>query len=396
MNKKKRKHDDDGNDDDDDDDDDGYFEEDEESARYSVVESEFLRQARRGVILSLDQLVSFCKRNRIPYKLPTLKKLRVRFKFSAMHSRTRRPLRYMAASVLRPGVIQFDFAHYRPELKKSNDGAIGFLLGVDVLTQYLVILPLRDQTTRSWKKAILAAIEGTFNQVTVIYTDQDSAIKSGKESGFRAYLKKNYDIDWHFLKMYSKAFLSERYIFMAKSHLSQSMKAAKTERWVDFVEPLCKHHNSSFLKGTNLVRKDITIHNYLSLIDQLVRAPSPTLLFNFGTSPAFPTALAKYVWKFRPGSKVMLRRKVNYKLKNKNTFEKVSVVGGFGPDIFTVSECNIKNSGRFFITPTYKLREIGGSFYQSDLVEAGFLARRTSLKRKRRRRRIRGGKRLKT
>ena len=120
---------------------------------------------------------------------------------------------------------------------------------------------------------------------------------------------------------------TERMIEVYKRLTTLGMEAAGTERWIEIIQQICREQNNLTIAGTNIKRSDVTPQNYVSLLEVLWKSTEPTMLFNLSDGPRYPSALAKYLWAFKPGDKVALARRVNYKLRDYSPYEKVSVKG---------------------------------------------------------------------
>jgi hypothetical protein len=151
------------------------------------------------------------------------------------------------------------------------------------------------------------------------------------------------------------------------------MRANGNNVWVTLIPDLEKDYNSQFVSGTTLRRRDIDQHNYMSLLQQLFQSDDPAMLFNVSNTDVYPSPIAKMVWKYDVGDRVMLARRVDYDLKGKHYFEKPSVVGSFGPDVRTIVRRVAKHSWKLFICPVYELSGLPHAyFYDSELTPALF------------------------
>ena len=167
--------------------------------------------ARRGIVLSVDRLEDFCKRKKISYERETLRRLRHRWKFTALfsgkggkRSGDGKP-HYMSATVYRYGTVMIDLASMKPErrYRLANEMCGAFLLGKECLSGQLAVVPCRDKTSRSWEDAVEKMCEGKFNAVANFLSDRDAVATS---ASFRAGLREKFGIGWTFLPSRSKAF----------------------------------------------------------------------------------------------------------------------------------------------------------------------------------------------
>lgn len=174
-----------------------------------LVADYYLEAAKKGVVLSLQDLELFCKKKRLACSTRMLKSMRYRFKYTAVHSRWSYPAKYMGSSIEKLGVIQVDMAQFFPEYKVVNRQCFYFLLGVESLTGELSCTAFPNKSQVSWEKGVVKMIRHDFRHVCEILTDQDGAITP---VSFRERIKKVYDVDWSFLPQRSKAFKAERMI----------------------------------------------------------------------------------------------------------------------------------------------------------------------------------------
>jgi hypothetical protein len=169
------------------------------------VRAYFDRYARLGQTRSAQQLADFCRRNKIPFDLQRLRRIRHEFKYSAFAQGYRRPLKYMASSVSKYGVVHLDMANFMPQHRSLNGGHAAFLCAVECLSGQLVAIPCRDLTTASWRSAVQKLAETTvIHAIRVVCSDRDAAVKSEADGGLRALVKQRYGISWLFLKNRSK------------------------------------------------------------------------------------------------------------------------------------------------------------------------------------------------
>jgi hypothetical protein len=168
------------------------------------------------------------------------------------------------------------------------------------------------------------------------------------------------------------------------------MRANGDQRWLHLLPGIIRQYNNGFVSGTTVRRMDVNAQNYLKLLEQLQSSDDPTLLFNIGTTTHYPKPLEKLIWRYKIGQKVLLARRVDYTLKNKSNFEKPSLVGSYGPEVYTVTERAGKNNWKLFICPVYRLSGLTSWFYESEIKPALFAE--PKLRRKRRSRRLKGKK----
>jgi len=158
-----------------------------------------------------------------------------------------------------------------------------------------------------------------------------------------------------------------------KQRLAIAERANGDGRWVVHLPGILKDYNSWRIKGTDVRRGDVNQDNYLTLLGKLRRTSEPSMLFNMAETFRAPTALAKFLWRYAVGDKVLLARRVDYALKDRTYFEKPSVSGTYGPTVYTVSACRTKLNADLFLCPVYALApNLTGWFYESELSPALF------------------------
>jgi hypothetical protein len=162
-----------------------------------------------------------------------------------------------------------------------------------------------------------------------------------------------------------------------KDHLSQGCRANGDKRWLRLLPAVCQNYNDQPVTGTNVKRKTVNQFNYISLLEQLRKSTSPTMLFNIAHTTTYPQPLEPLVFRFKVGEKVLLARRSDYTVKNFSTFEKPSHVGAFGPEVYTVVGRAGKNNWKLFICPVYKLTSpstgtLSSWYYESELRVASF------------------------
>jgi hypothetical protein len=98
---------------------------------YEKVEKHFLSQARKGIILNLKDLKTYCSKRRLSFSVDKLKHLRRKWKFTAIFSRTRNPTQYFSQAIMRYGVLQVDFGFFgKPVRGESRREKKMFLLNM--------------------------------------------------------------------------------------------------------------------------------------------------------------------------------------------------------------------------------------------------------------------------
>jgi hypothetical protein len=290
---------------------------------------------------------------------------------TAHFSNARKSTEFQLATVMRPGVYQIDYDYWF----MSNKGSTGFLVAVENFTNKLFAVPSRGKGTKQWLKAISEFVENTRN-VRVILSDRDSVAKSSK---FRKRIQQDYNIKWLFLRKGHKAYLAERYVRFLKTKLSQALRQKGGKSWVDFLREICKEYNRSKVEGTSFRRQAVNQANFSQFLSQLLKTKEPELLFNSSKAgPFVQESWNKKIFKFDLGQKVLIARRANWKSVDDKmkTFTKISTVGGFGKNVYTVGGRQLRGSkgGKSYV-PMYSINELGPSlhFYSHELKPAPLL-----------------------
>lgn len=343
---------------------------------------------KHGLALTQPQLKHLAREKRL--NRLSSKEWRELAEFASRHpslakfSPARHPKNYQTIGVLRPGVYFIDYGEfYKSRARPHNDGATGFLVAVENVTNRLFVKPCRGKGTDSWLEAVRDFVELTRN-VRTIFSDRDAVATSPK---FRDEIMERYGVKWYFLKKGSKSYLAERYIGFVKQKLSQALNHAEkrngdgrsVKNWIQFVERLVQQYNRQKIEGTSYSRQSIEASNFSHFLSQLLggSVDEPELEFNASKAGPFATeAWNRRIFRFGLGDKVLLARKANWKRREGDTdqgagvFLKASTVGGFGDRVFTVSGRQLRKTKHFkSYVPVYSLAEMGPSlhFYQREL-----------------------------
>jgi hypothetical protein len=166
------------------------------------LEDYFERHAKKGIVLSPTQLAKYARSKGIVVGEHDLRQMRQRFKASAFSSGYRKPRHHMTSSVQKYGVCMLDVAIFEKAHASSNSGCGAFMTAVEVVSQQLFALGMKDGKQASWEKAVTELAETKFHSMNVIVTDRDSAVKS---QAFRDSIKERFGITWTHLRSRSKA-----------------------------------------------------------------------------------------------------------------------------------------------------------------------------------------------
>jgi hypothetical protein len=288
-------------------------------------------------------------------------------------SRADRVKHFQTVGVPRAGMYHIDYGKFHKDWSGSNKGFTGFLVAVENFTNQLFVEPCKGKGTNEWLRAIQNFVELTRN-VAVIFSDRDSVATS---TAFCDGIAAKYKIEWNFLKNSNKSYLAERYIGLVKSRLSQTLNYRGGKKWIHLVPAFVVKYNKEKIDSTSYSCQSVSPTNFLHFISQLLRVDNPELGFNGFKVGSFVTERwNKIFFKFNLGDRVVVARAANWKDGNEKLgqFKKVSMLGGFGHKIYTISGRQLRSTkARDRYVEVYSLAEFGSSmhFYAKELRLAG-------------------------
>jgi hypothetical protein len=340
---------------------------------------------KTGVWLTLSQLLS--KAGARPGSQQAIelgRRLRSSHPAGAKFSRfDRRRTVFQTVSPLRPGVYFIDYAEFKKSWSRENQGATGFLVAVENLTNKLFVSPSKGKATPEWLQSIARFVELTRN-VSVIYSDRDAVATSPR---FAKTMEDKYGLNWKFLRKGNKSFLAERYVGFVKTKLAQALASAKggSRRWIDFLDPICQEYNRQRVPGTSYTRQSIDKSNFQRFASQLFKdrdIEGRQSSFKAGPFRHHPN-WNKKIFGLEIGDRVLVANEANWKFRQPEPgvektgrFAKPSVAGSFGQTVYTVSGRQLRANRDFTkMTPVYALKEFGNRhlhFYQTELQKVTY------------------------
>ena len=328
---------------------------------------------RYGLVPSLKRLKQKAKELELKISRKELSKMRYKFKASALHSKFTRPLHYMGHSMMKYGCLQVDHAEFYPRWRLKNKGARGFIVGVEVLSQQLRCVPVKNKNMESWNEALDSMLsDPKLDGIHTVMSDRDSVATSQR---FLKRLEEKYGVDWDYLRSRSKAFKAERAIRFLKSRLAMALKAQKTMNWVQFVPKIVDDYNAQSVSGTDIPRKSVNRHNYMKLVKQLLGTHDASTFVNISDVSAVSGDWGNIFFRFAVGDKVLLAREADYQrghLFKSAAERKRSVSGPYSDFVYTITSRKLKHNSRMFLTVVYTLSGLKGYFYESELRSALF------------------------
>jgi hypothetical protein len=328
---------------------------------------------KTGVALTGRQLFNYAKEKKLSGV--TLNKIYAFLSLQENVGRiapTRKTKEYQTSGVVRPGVYHIDYGEFHANWAGSNGGHTGFLVAVENFTNRLFVVPSKGKGTPEWYRAIETFVD-LRRDVRCIFSDRDSVATSPE---FRDKIYREFKIAWRFLKKGHKAYLAERYIGFMKTKLSQALAQKGGKNWVKFVAPIVEEYNKEKIEHTSYRRQAVNRQNFSHFLSQLLRTSEPELEFNrFKAGPFANELWNKKIFKYNLGQKVLLARRANWKETDEKlkTFTKISMAGGFGKTVYTITGRQLRCSkGCKSYVPVYSLGEMSPSlhFYSHELKPA--------------------------
>jgi hypothetical protein len=122
---------------------------------------------------------------------------------------------YQTVGVVKSGVFFIDYGEFHKNWSDENEGATGFLVAVENLSNRLYATPTKGKDTTQWLNSIRQFVELT-RDVKILMSDRDSVTTSPR---FLKQIENLYQIKWFFLKKGHKSFLAERFIGFLKGKI---------------------------------------------------------------------------------------------------------------------------------------------------------------------------------
>ncbi len=322
-----------------------------------AVEGTFRSRARRGTLMTDGEIAEVARKKGVSPPPTEEETRRFRSHFAPLvrfgDQRTPRPAAYQTIVATPPLTYQVDVAFMTPaaRLKRLNDGNFGFLLAVEVHSKKAAAVPMRRKDEAAFEEAILALLQTTaVTDVQQLQSDAEPVLVSER---FARKMRRQYGIDFVYLRTRSKAAVAERMIRTVKTRLSTLMKLNATERWLDFLVPTINQMNRQPATSDGLKRKDVTAENVERVVLENVGGAGAVDLPSLrATASVSGTSLleetANRVFKFDLGQAVLVSRKV---LEPDRKFRKASIEGQFGEGRYVVAERRLARTRRMTMVP---------------------------------------------
>lgn len=354
-----------------------------------VLNTIYQQKKKLGVILTINQLLQYAKKvNKDIKKTDVSQYLKTQELSARFSTPSKKPNRFQTINHPKIGLYFLDYAEFHKDYAWHNKNCTGFLVAVENLTNRLFVYPCKGKNTSQWENAVEQFVDIVQN-VAIIYTDRDAVATS---TTFRENIYKLYQIKWYFMAKGSKSYLAERYIRYVKEKLSQALLIKNTKNWIQFIKPIVQEHNNEVIEGTTFKRSTITKENFNEFLSQRLKinkntkfikkylpnikvSNDPTLLIN--SARIYSDFISKdwndSIFTYKTGDKVYLARRSDWKNQKIGAFFKASHWGTFGPEIYTISNRQLRAVKNFNgYVPVYSLKEIGSEhfFYASELRKA--------------------------
>jgi len=224
----------------------------------------------------------------------------------------------------------------------QNRGFLYSIILVDVLTDFLWVIPIRNKTTATVTREIYDLFRRSGRHPSMLTTDLGTEYRSHL---FEAMLKQERIIH-HLARGKNKASLAEAYIKFVRLKIGKYCTANKTRSYVDALPDITKGMNSTPLRS----------------LDGL--APDQIDVYN-----------QNRVWKYRyqkllarkpPEAKLRVGERVRLKLFHESTFKKSSDPS-FSQEIFVVAEIHSAPPTLLYSIKDVNGRPVEGRWYYESL-----------------------------
>ena len=347
----------------------------------------------RGVPLSVDDLLDLASEKGLTVSGEDVESLKKSSRATVVFTRYRKPVKFIAPSVLRYGTVSIDLAFFnsfrnadgkKVDWSNYNYGYVGFILAVEVLSGKMSIFPVKSGQQEEWKNAVryfLTDKEFGFPGARAILSDRDSSV-TGKK--FRQHIEKTYGVTWVYLVTTSKSAYAERGIRTAKTAFSMGLRAKiesgkggaadrKKFNWADMVPNFLRWYNAQPVPNTGVPRSKVTAENEDDVLTAKMKAVDATVFSNTRQLDELALGSEENIaraFKFNVGDRVVLARDADFdarisetpgkddRKKRKDIFEKRSVYGSYSDKIHVVSERMLKSARDQTLLPVYRLKDM--------------------------------------
>lgn len=310
---------------------------------------------KKGNLPNAAQLLRYSARNRLGLGRPDIRSLLATWPGVPPLKEFHGKGKYMGMAYFRYGVVQIDFASFKPQWRRQNGGNVGFLVAVEASSGQLAVEPVAGKSMEQHRLGLDRCLtEGVIDRPSLIQTDREAVMMSPR---YLQELREEYGIRVHYIKARNKAWKAERAVRFVKQALSRrlAMSGASERNWTRFVAPLVKEFNARAIGKTGYLRRDVNHANFTDYMAKKWKVPDPTALFNLATvtdTSIKNRAWKRKLWRYRRGTKVLLLDRAEHRSGAGGSFKKVSETGRFDRrrPYYVVSRA-LKSSGDFSLIP---------------------------------------------
>jgi hypothetical protein len=356
---------------------------------WEKLKDHFIANLVNGIVLSTPELEKYCKKRKWSVETKKIARIRRYWKFTAIFEPIRQKPRYMSASILKFGTVMMDIGFLR-QYKSRNNKYEAFLCGKELVSGAIRAVEIRTKSIRDVYDGVKKLLSlGNFKQAHTIVFDREAAVRSPK---FQSLLYSQLGVRVFFLKNRSKSYYSEIAINYIKKRIAMKVEASGNTRWIgNTLQNIVDHYNDKLIPNTTFTPNSITRANSQTFLAQKFGVKNPSLLFNASSLKDINIRNKKWlrrIFKFAPGDKVLLAKKVNFTdkpLKKKlsstkdlpftqmtpsyvgsKRFQKASLTGSYSKTVYTIDKRYLKSNNKFYWAVVYTLLEIPNShWYQS-------------------------------
>ena len=302
----------------------------------------YTKNQNLGKKLTHNDLMKYVKSRNLDVDTKFVAQIRKKVFATALFTRPKPVNVFQTVTVAKLGLCSMDFAYFKNEWKRHNNGYIGFLMINSVFPKKRCAIPMKSRNTIAFEKAIEEVCLGNvFPAINTILSDRETTIYS---KNFQNQMKKKYSIKFNFIQRFNKAWSSEVAIRYTKEQLSIALMSKGGKRWVDILPEIIASHNRKKIDGTDFSPNDINDSNFEKYINQLKKTNDATLFFN--TNSIDHRSILSEMWKdqifeYEINDKVLVTRQ---SLKGRKVFSKTSVEGTYESTPFYIHGIKLRQT----------------------------------------------------
>ncbi len=307
----------------------------------------FLKNIRKGVILTDGELKLFAQKKGVSLTESDLAIYRETWPDLIRYSDMR-----MTADPPFETILNAKYATLFLDLAfigepRHNSNFVGFVLACEVFTHTLGAIPFKKRTMPALEEAIEKLIRlTTLDEVVLILSDKETSLYSPQ---FAKKLRERYGIIIRYMPPPKKAYLAERYIRFVKTRLSACMQVANTLNWIDMLSPLINHWNSQIVEGTKFRRKDVDRNNIFDFLEQKYDIKDFHSLLNVTRIGSLKSKKwREEIFQFEEGERVLVNARLT---GQRGVFYKTSVKGHFSPTVYIIKRRYLGTTKKLGLVP---------------------------------------------